>query len=102
MMKFRLDKVSAEGGAGGEEERGDAGFALVALVHLVCDGGDIGGAAEGDGGAAEAAAGHAGAEDAAFEADFFGEGDHEVEFVAGDLEVIAERAVGAFHEGADV
>lgn len=97
-----LQKVGSYGGAGGEEERGDASLGQVAFVYLGRDFLDIGGAAKGHGGAAEASAGHAGAEDPAFEADLLGKGDHEVEFITGDLEVIAQGAMRAFHEGADV
>lgn len=46
--------------------------------------------AEGDGGAAEAAAGHAAAKDAMVWSELASEVDHEVEFFAGHLEMIAE------------
>ena len=97
-----LQQVGSDAGAGCEDEGGDAGLGEVALLHLGGDVFDIGGAAEGDRGASEASAGHAGAEDTAFEADLLSKGNHEVEFIARDLEVIAQGAVGAFHEGADV
>ncbi len=94
-----LEEVGAFGGAGGEDDGGDASFGEVLGVHGFADLLGVLCFAEGDSGAAEAAAGHAGAEDA-----WEGAGDfyHEVEFLAGDFEVVAEGGVGVGHELADV
>jgi hypothetical protein len=70
-------------GQGGGDFRGLAGFA------------------EGDGGAAEAAAGHARADHAALAADLAGDFDHDVEFGAGDLEVVAQRIMAGGHQRAE-
>lgn len=79
---YVLNEMCSDAGAGCEEEGLDAGLFLVAFVHLRGDGIGISGATEGDGGAAKASSGHAGAEDAAFKANFFGQAHHEIEFIA--------------------
>ena len=58
-----LHEVGAGAGAGDEEEGLNAGLGLVAFVHLLRDVFGIGGPAEGDGGATEAATSHSGPED---------------------------------------
>lgn len=59
------------------------------------------GFAESDGGAAESAAGHAGTDDTALPAYFAGDIDHDIEFLAGDIEVIAEGIMAGGHEWAE-
>ncbi len=86
---------------GGEGREGGGLFAVGFGGVVLCDGLGEGfdGVAfdKGDDAAAEAAAGHAGADDAG---DGLGDFDEGVEFGGGDLVIVAEGGVGGDHEGA--
>ena len=85
-----LCQVSTRGGALYEKEWLDASLDYIAVVHLSRDCFGIDGAAERDGRAAKASSCHSGAEHAIFKANFFGEGNHEIEFITGNFKVIVK------------
>lgn len=92
--RHRGDQTRADVGGGGEGARPAVERSLEREAELVLEVGDGGGVGQGDGAAAEAAAGHSGAEDAG---DAHGGVDDEVEFWATDAEVVAEGGVGIEH-----
>lgn len=89
-MGLELFEGCAADGLGGEDVRFDSGALLELLAHVLHDILGAVGACEGDGGAAEAATGHAAAEHAAVFTEVPGDLGHDIEFFAGDFEVVTE------------
>lgn len=92
--------MSAGRGCGDEPSRFDVELFFVGVEDLVGDGLGVVGFDEGDGGSAEASAGHSGAEDVGA-AEFDGVFDESVDFGCGDFEVVAHGVVRLDHELAD-
>ena len=85
-----LEQPGAMDRSGGEDLRGVTGLLFVADRKAGPDLAELISAAQGDGRSAEATPSHAGTEHATFETDSVGEFDHEIEFRAGDLEIVAQ------------
>jgi hypothetical protein len=80
----------------GDEKGLNPSVCLVVLGYLLEGFFGIDGTAEADGGINQTATGYAGTWSPSFEADLFGERDHEVEFIGRYFEVIGGGTMGAF------
>src|SRR5262245_48417243 len=95
-----FDDVGAAGGAGDEPGEGAAVAVLVVAGQALADVGDAVARRQRDRAAAEAAAGHARAENAARLADVVREVDQRIELRRADLEIVTQRTVAFVHESA--